>query len=125
MTAPTPPRMPTPRPDQSPSSASQRPQAPKGHRPQVFDDPALDQLHAAYVTLATELAVAFERIDTLERLLMRHAQIDRSAIEAVALDESLAGERMARQSDLAERLLKPFRDFRELHIQSGQPPSGQ
>jgi len=35
----------------------------------VFDDPAIDQLHAAYVTLATELAVAFERIDTLERLL--------------------------------------------------------
>ena len=97
----------------------------KGHRPQVFDDPAVDQLHAAYVTLATELAVAFERIDTLERLLMQHAGLDRQAIEAAALDESQQAERIARQSALAERLLKPFRDFREQHIESGQPPIGQ
>ena len=95
------------------------PDTPKGHRPQVFDDPAVDQLHAAYVTLATELAVAFERIDTLERLLMQYANLDRSAIDAAALDESAAADRIARQSALADRLLKPFRDFRQHHIESG------
>lgn len=95
------------------------PDTPKGHRPQVFDDPAVDQLHAAYVTLATELAVAFERIDTLERLLMQHAKLDRSAFDAAALDESATADRMARQSALADRLLKPFRDFRQHHIESG------
>lgn len=101
------------------AESAKPPDTPKGHRPQVFDDPALDQLHAAYVTLATELAVAFERIDTLERLLMQHANLDRAAIEAAALDEAVAADRSARQSALAERLLKPFRDFRQQHIESG------
>jgi hypothetical protein len=103
----------------SASDAASPPDTPKGHRPQVFDDPAVDQLHAAYVTLATELAVAFERIDTLERLLMQHANINRAAIEAAALDEAASADRIARQSALAERLLKPFRDFRQHHIESG------
>lgn len=101
------------------------PEYPKGHRPQVFEDPAIDQLHAAYVTLATELAVAFERIDTLERLLMQHANVDRQTLEAIALDETRVEERIARQTALAQRLLKPFRDFREQHIAAGQPPTGQ
>ena len=39
---------------------------PKGHRPYYFDDPAIDQLHSAVLALAGELAVAFDRIDTLE-----------------------------------------------------------
>ncbi len=30
------------------------PRRAKGHRPQVFDDPAIDQLHAAFVAMATE-----------------------------------------------------------------------
>jgi hypothetical protein len=107
------------------TAATKPPETPKGHRPQVFDDPAIDQLHAAYVTLATELAVAFERIDTLERLLMQYAKLDRQALEMAALDESLTAERMARHAELAQRLLKPFRDFREQHIESGQPPTGQ
>lgn len=95
------------------------PAAAKGHRPQVFDDPGLDQLHAAYVSLATELAVAFERIATLEQLLMQHCHLDRAALEAAALDPARSDERQQRQQQLAERLLKPFRDFREQHIARG------
>jgi hypothetical protein len=92
------------------------PTRPKGHRPQVFDDPAVDQLHAAYVALATELAVAFERIDTLERLLERHAGVTRADIDGFEADEAVAAERDARRGDLAQRLLKPFRDFREARL---------
>ncbi len=92
------------------------PTRPKGHRPQVFDDPAVDQLHAAYVALATELAVAFERIDTLERLLERHTDVTRAEIEGFVAEDAVAGERDARRADLARRLLKPLRDFREARI---------
>jgi hypothetical protein len=92
------------------------PRRPKGHRPQVFDDPAIDQLHAAFVALATELSVAFERIDTLERLLEQRAGVSRDDIERFQPDERAAADRAARRADVAERLLRPFRDFREDQI---------
>lgn len=95
------------------------PTTPKGHRPQVFNDPAVDQLYAAYVALATELAVAFERIDTLERLLERHAGVSREHIEGFVADPATAEARAVRRADLAARLLKPFRDFREDRIARG------
>lgn len=95
------------------------PQVPKGHRPQVFDDPAVDQLYAAYVTLASELSVAFDRIATLERVLEQHAGLTRELIEQVALADQQNPERAARRTELAERLVRPFRDFREAHIAAG------
>lgn len=95
------------------------PDLPKGHRPQVFDDPAIDQLHAAYVALATELSVAFDRIDTLERLLVEHAGLTREAIEQFTPDAAAAEARSERRAQLAARLLKPFRDFREHRIARG------
>jgi hypothetical protein len=82
----------------------------------VFDDPAIDQLHAAFVALATELAVAFDRIDTLERLLEQRTGISRAEIDGFRPDEHAAGDRAARRADVAERLLRPFRDFREDEI---------
>lgn len=89
------------------------PERPKGHQPVYFDDPAIDQLHAALLSMATELAVALDRIDTLERLLERHAGVTREQIEGFAPDAAIANERAARHADLAARLLKPFRDYRE------------
>lgn len=92
------------------------PRRPKGRRPQVFAEPAIDQLHAAFVALATELAVAFERIDTLERLLEQRAGVSRADIEAFQPDVQATTERAARRADIADRLLRPFRDFREEQI---------
>jgi hypothetical protein len=89
------------------------PRRPKGHRPQLFDDPAIDQLHAAFVALATELAVAFDRIDTLERLLEERAGVARGDIDGYQPDEPAQAARAARRADIAERLLRPFRDFRD------------
>lgn len=89
------------------------PSRPKGRRPQLFDDPAIDQLHAAFVAMATELAVAFDRIDTLERLLEQRAQVPRDDIDGFQPDEAAQSARAARRADLAERLLRPFRDFRD------------
>lgn len=100
---------------------SEAPLFPKGHRPQVFDDPAVDQLYAAYVTLATELAVAFERIDTLERALIAAGAQSRESLEQLALAAAADPARGAQREALAERLLRPFRMFREAHIAAGLP----
>jgi hypothetical protein len=78
--------------------------------------PAIDQLHAALVALVTELSVAFDRIDTLERLLEQRAGVARAEIEQFQPDERAAADRAARRADVAERLLRPFRDFREDQI---------
>jgi hypothetical protein len=68
------------------------------------------------VALATELSVAFDRIDTLERLLERQQGLTREAIRNYQPDESVDAERRQHRADLAERLLRPFRDFREQRI---------
>lgn len=98
------------------SSAHEPPRGAKGHRPQVFDDPAVDQLYAAYVALATELSVAFDRIDTLERLLEAQSGLSREAIREYQPTDSISAERQQHRAELAERLLRPFRDFREQRI---------
>lgn len=82
----------------------------------MFDDPAVDQLYAAYVALATELSVAFDRIDTLERLLEAQSGLSREAIREYQPTDSISAERQQHRAELAERLLRPFRDFREQRI---------
>ncbi|MCW5572843.1 MAG: hypothetical protein KIT37_07415 [Steroidobacteraceae bacterium] len=85
----------------------------KGHLPQYFDDPAIDQLHAALLALAAELSVAYDRIDTLERVLERSGKLSRGDLEAFEPDETAAAERAARREALVARLLRPFRDYRD------------
>lgn len=94
---------------------------PKGHRPQVFDDPAVDQLYAAYVALATELAVAFDRIDTLERAVIAGGELSRERLEQLSLEAVQDPARLAQRNALAERLIRPFRMFREARIAEGKP----
>jgi hypothetical protein len=89
------------------------PERPKGHRPYYFDDPAIDQLHAAFIALATELSVAFDRIDTLERLIEERGDLSRADIDGYVAEGAVEEARAARRADLAKRLLKPFVDYRE------------
>jgi hypothetical protein len=95
------------------------PEFPKGHRPEVFSDPAIDQLYAAYVTLCTELAVAFDRIDTLERLLEAQSGISRETIDGYQPQPEVEAARQKRRADLAARLLRPFREFRDDRLARG------
>lgn len=109
------------------------PQRAKGPLPQYFDDPAIDQLHAALLALGAELSVACDRIDTLERILERHGLIARAEIEDFTPDEQAAAQRAGRREALVAALLKPFRDYREAlierarhaHPEPPQPRSGQ
>jgi hypothetical protein len=89
------------------------PERPKGHRPYFFDDPAIDQLHSAVLALTGELAVAFDRIDSLERLLAAAGTLPAAAVDGYRPDEAAALARGQRHADLAARVLKPFKDYRD------------
>jgi len=96
---------------------SDAPTRAKGPQPQYFDDPAIDQLHAALLALAGELSVAYDRIDTLERLLERNGALQRADIDRFEPDDAAALERSARREALIARLLRPFREYREQLIE--------
>jgi len=97
------------------------PRQSKGRRPHFFDDPAVDQLYAVVVELAAELSVAYERIDTLERLLDAENLVSRARIEGFEADEQVESERMRRREAYLERI---FRVFAQDAEPSGDPPPG-
>ena len=106
------------------SAAHEPPRGAKGHRPQVFDDPAVDQLYAAYVALATELSVAFERIDTLERLLAERAVVQRTDLDAYRPDAEAARERGEWQMEYIARLLRVLQQELDALRATGAKASG-
>lgn len=61
------------------AQASRRAQ---GKRPFFLDDPATERVLSIAMSIATELAVARERIDTLERLLQQRGVLQPGDIDA-------------------------------------------
>ena len=100
------------------------PRRAKGPQPIYFDDPAVDQLHAAVLALATELSVAWDRIDALERVLEARGSLDRAELAAFEPDESADAERAARRDALVQRLLRPFREYREHLVERADAAAG-
>jgi hypothetical protein len=94
------------------TDSAERPK-PKGRRPYFFDDPAIDQLHAALLAVTQELAVARERIDTLERLLAEKQVVPTGAIDGYQPDEAANAARSQLRADLARRVLAPFVGYRD------------
>lgn len=80
--------------------------ASRGKRPYFFDDPDIDRLLAIVWAMAGELAVARERIDTLERVLERRGALDREEIEGFRPSAAEAGERGRWQLEYIARLLR-------------------
>jgi hypothetical protein len=89
------------------------PRRAKGERPYFFDDPAIDQLHSLFLALSAELSVAYDRIDTLERLLEQKGLVPRADIEAFRPDDAVEGDRAARRNEYLQRIFRIFRDQRE------------
>lgn len=87
------------------------PRDPKGSRAQFFEDPAIDQLMAIVVALTAEVSVAFERIETLERLLERGGALDREAIEAYRPDETEAAGRFRKREELIQRVFQVLSQY--------------
>jgi hypothetical protein len=82
-------------------------------RPQYFDDPAVDHLHSAFLALAAELSVAYDRIDALERLLESKGVLQRAEVEQFAPDERAESERAVRREAFLRRILQTFTDQRD------------
>jgi hypothetical protein len=64
-----------------------------GKRPFFTDDPAVERVLSITMSIATELAVARERIDTLERLLAARGILSAADIEAFKPDAAAQAER--------------------------------
>ncbi len=88
------------------------PRPSKGNRPQYFDDPNMDQMHAMIIALATEVSVLTDRFDTLERVLEDKGSVTRADIEAWEPDETIKQERHAKRDQLIKRLFRTVREAR-------------
>jgi hypothetical protein len=87
------------------------PRDPKGRRAQFYQDPAIDQLWAVVTAVTAEVSVAFDRLDTLERLLERDGRVTRATIEAFRPDESAAAERSQRREELIQRVFQVLSQY--------------
>ena len=82
----------------------------KGRRPQYFADPATDKLLWMVLSLAGELSVTRQRLDTLERLLAEQSIIVDGALDDfTASDPTAIAEREALRQELVDRLLSVVR----------------
>jgi hypothetical protein len=83
----------------------------KGKRPQFHDSVAVDQLFAVVTALAAELSVAFDRLDTVERVLAANGVITESAIEGYEPEGAAAEARGARRAALIKRVFAVFEAY--------------
>ena len=88
------------------------PRPSKGNRPQYFDDPNMDQMHAMIIALATEVSVLTDRFDTLERVLEDKGSVTRADIEAWDPDDATEQERHTKRDQLIRRLFRTVREAR-------------
>ncbi len=78
----------------------------KGKRPVFLDDPAVERVLSITMAVATELAVARERIDTLERLLVQRGVLQPQDIETFVPDAEAAAARDAWGREFIARILR-------------------
>lgn len=87
------------------------PRDPKGKRAQFYPDPAVDQLMAIVVALTAEVSVAFDRIDTLERILAARGVIGGGDVEAYQPDAAAGVQRGRRREELLERVFQVLSQY--------------
>lgn len=90
----------------------QTPRPAKGNRPQYFDDPNMDQMHAMIIALATEVSVLTDRFDTLERVMEDKGSVTRADLEAWEPDDVTWQERKDKREQLIRRLFRSVREAR-------------
>jgi hypothetical protein len=78
----------------------------KGGRPYFLNDPEVERVLNITMAVATELAVARERIDTLERILESKGIISRQEIAAFVPDDNQAQERQLWHAQYAARIMR-------------------
>ncbi|HSN72724.1 MAG TPA: hypothetical protein VLT59_14510 [Steroidobacteraceae bacterium] len=89
------------------------PRRAKGPRPQYFDNPAIDQLHAIVLAMSAEIGVLQDRCDALERLLVEHGTLPAGAVDHFEPSPEASAERLAKREALIGRLFRAVREDRE------------
>jgi hypothetical protein len=78
----------------------------KGERPRNFSDPAIEKVLGIALSLASEVSVLRDRLDTLERLIERHGLFARAAIDDYEPSMAETAERSARRMEYLGRVLQ-------------------
>lgn len=85
----------------------------KGKRPYFLENNDVERLSAIVMTIAQELSVMRERLDTVERLLERKGAITRADIENFEPTKADADERGAWTQEYIARVLRVLQQDRE------------
>ena len=87
----------------------------KGKKPQYFSDPAIDKLLSIVISMAGELSVARERLDTVERLLEEKNILTVSEIDHYQPSEEVDAIRAQHRAQFIETLLRVIEaEFEEI-----------
>jgi hypothetical protein len=78
----------------------------KGGRPYFFDNAMTEKVLNIAMSVATELAVAKERIDTLERILEQKGILSRNEIEDFVPTDAQAEQRQLNHARYVARILR-------------------
>lgn len=80
------------------------PRTVRGKRPGFFETPGVDDAISMVLILAQEIAVLRERLDSAERVAVKHGIPLAEEIEALPLDEDLLKSREQWRQDFYDRL---------------------
>ncbi|MBT0668900.1 hypothetical protein HT136_11030 [Novosphingobium profundi] len=95
-----------------------------GRRAMPGLDDSEDQTFGMIAALASELAMARERIDTLERLLAAQGTLDADAVEAYVPDEEAAKARGALRQRMIGKVFRPIREAAIRRAAQSTPTKG-
>ncbi|MEE8349678.1 MAG: hypothetical protein V3R94_08920 [Acidobacteriota bacterium] len=87
----------------------------KGKKPQYFSDPGIDKLLSIVISLAGEVSVSRERLDTIERLLADKEILTPSEIDQYQPSQEVESIRAQRRAQFIETLLRVMEaEFEEI-----------
>ncbi len=99
----------------------ERPTVAKGRRPYFFDDPSVDKLLSILMSVAGEVSVLRERVDTHERLAEQDKLPTTNNIETFEISDELRQQRAAERAAYLKRVLRVISDELERMKKSASP----
>jgi hypothetical protein len=103
----------------APKKPVKLPRTAKGKKPIYFDS-VTDKLLSMVLTLMGELSVTRDRLDTVERLIEKHALFKQDEIETYELSDEVNRIRTERRAAYIARVLKSVQDELESLQQQGE-----
>jgi hypothetical protein len=97
----------------------------KGRKPQYFSDPAIDKLLSITMTLAAELSVTRDRLDTVERLLAKRRVLGPEDVDQYEPDAAAEAQRETRRQAYLDRVLRAVQGELEELTRRDMPASNE